>query len=78
MTKKKTSIQPAWKTEPQCRNNETERSKVDLTRVLNTNKFDMNEAAENPVVSRGTGAHTQKQKSMAFPASCLNQKAVSP
>lgn len=38
---------------------ETERSKVDLTRVLNTNKFDMNEAAENPDwLAEERGAHT--------------------
>lgn len=37
----------------------TERSKVDLTRVLNTNKFDMNEAAENPDwLAEERGAHT--------------------
>lgn len=38
---------------------ETERSKVDLTRVLNTNKFDINEAAENPDwLAEERGAHT--------------------
>jgi G3E family GTPase len=36
------------KLNPEAEIIETERSKVDLNRVLHTNKFDMNEAAENP------------------------------